>query len=65
MRFISRLVLPRLALSLFTLLAVSLMIFWAVELLPGDTASRILGRDASPERVQDLREQLLGFESAS
>ncbi len=58
MRYISRLVLARLGLSLVTLFAVSLMIFWAVELLPGDTATRVLGREATPERVQDLREQL-------
>lgn len=58
MHYLSRLVLARLGLSLVTLLAVSLMIFWAVEFLPGDTATRVLGREATPERVQDLREQL-------
>jgi peptide/nickel transport system permease protein len=58
MRYALRLVVPRLGLALVTLLAVSLVIFWTVELLPGDPATRILGQDATPERVQVLREQL-------
>ncbi|MGH2524842.1 MAG: ABC transporter permease, partial [Anaerolineales bacterium] len=53
-----RLILPRLGLALITLLAVSMIIFWAVEWLPGDTATRILGRDATPERVAVIRKQL-------
>lgn len=58
MRYLLRLILPRLALAVITLFTVSLIIFWAVEFLPGDTATRILGRDATPERVQALRQQL-------
>jgi peptide/nickel transport system permease protein len=57
-RYVVRLAGPRLALSLVTLVAVSLMIFWGAELLPGDTATRILGRDATPASVAALREQL-------
>lgn len=58
MHYVLRLVLARLGLALLTLLAVSLVIFWSVELLPGDPATRILGQGASPERAQVLREQL-------
>ncbi len=58
MRYALHLTLPRLGLSLITLLAVSFIIFWAVEWLPGDAATRILGQDATPERVAVLREQM-------
>lgn len=58
MRFALRLVLPRLGLALVTLLAVSLIIFWAVEWLPGDAATRVLGQAATPERAQVLRQQM-------
>ena len=58
MRYALRLVVPRLGLALVTLLAVSLIIFWSVEWLPGDAATRILGQEATPERVKVLREQM-------
>jgi peptide/nickel transport system permease protein len=58
MRFAARLVLPRLGLAVVTLVAVSLLIFWTVEWLPGDAASRILGREANPEQVTALRAEL-------
>ncbi|MGH2453620.1 MAG: ABC transporter permease, partial [bacterium] len=58
MRYALRLIVPRLGFALITLLAVSMIIFWAVEWLPGDTATRILGQDATPERVAVLRQQL-------
>jgi peptide/nickel transport system permease protein len=41
-----------------TLLLVSLVVFAAVLLLPGDTATAILGREATAQRVAALREQL-------
>lgn len=53
-----RLILVRIGLSVFGLLAVSVVIFWAVELLPGDPAARILGRGASEQAVAQLRTQL-------
>ena len=47
------------ALSLVaTLLAVSIILFAAVEWLPGDPAQQILGINATPERLDVLREQL-------
>jgi peptide/nickel transport system permease protein len=58
MHFVVRLILARLGLALVTLLAVSLVIFWTVELLPGNTATRILGQNATPQNVHVLRQQL-------
>lgn len=40
------------------LVVVSACLFAAVELLPGDAATQTLGRDATPERVAELRLQL-------
>jgi peptide/nickel transport system permease protein len=48
----------RILLSLLTLLLVSLIIFAAVEVLPGDAATRILGREATPATLATLRAQL-------
>src|SRR5919197_1616456 len=58
MRYVLRLVLPRLGLALITLLAVSLIIFWTVEWVPGDPAARILGQNATPQAVNVLRAEL-------
>ncbi len=48
----------RLALGLLTLIAVSLIIFLAVELLPGDLAEAILGQAALPDTVAAFRREL-------
>jgi len=48
----------RLALGVLTLFVVSLLIFFATELLPGDFAQEILGQSATPETVAALRRQL-------
>ncbi|MGH3441842.1 MAG: ABC transporter permease [Nitriliruptorales bacterium] len=58
MPFAVRLLLPRIALAAVTLLSVSIVIFWAVELLPGDAATRILGQGATPQNTAVLRERL-------
>jgi peptide/nickel transport system permease protein len=55
---ILRLVAGRILLSLLTLLIVSLIVFAVLEVLPGDVASRILGRDATPEALELLRAKL-------
>lgn len=55
---IFKLVIRRSLMSVVTLLLVSLIIFTMLEVLPGDVASRILGRDATPETLQQLRTQL-------
>lgn len=48
----------RLGLGVLTLLVVSIIIFWAVELLPGDVAQQILGQGATEENLAALREEL-------
>ncbi len=55
---ILKLVVQRLALGLLLLLAVSAVIFLGVEALPGDTAQAILGQQATPEALANLREKL-------
>ncbi len=51
-------ILQRLALGLVTLLVVSIVIFGAVNMLPGDFAQAILGQSATPEAVAAIRTQL-------
>src|ERR687894_1600989 len=53
-----KLILCRLALGVLTLFLISLVVFAAVLALPGDAATAILGREATPERVAALRDQL-------
>nr|WP_322866129.1 ABC transporter permease [Aquicoccus sp. G2-2]MEA1113408.1 ABC transporter permease [Aquicoccus sp. G2-2] len=48
----------RLGLGLVTLFVVSILIFFAVELLPGDIAQAVLGQSATPETLAALREKL-------
>ena len=48
----------RILLSILTLILVSIIIFAVLEVLPGDVASRILGRDATPEALALLRTKL-------
>lgn len=48
----------RLALGVLTLLIVSIVIFVAVNMLPGDFAELILGQGATPEAVKIIREDL-------
>lgn len=44
--------------ALLTLLLVSLIIFVAVEIIPGDAATRVAGRDATPEMLEVLRDRM-------
>lgn len=53
-----RLLFRRTLFGLFTLWVVSLVVFLATQALPGDAAQAILGREATPERLAALREQL-------
>lgn len=53
-----RMIGQRLLLGLLTLFVISLLIFGATELLPGDLAQEILGQSATPETLAALREQL-------
>lgn len=56
--FIAKLIAQRLVMALLTLLLVSFLIFAVLEILPGDVATRILGRDATPETLAALRERM-------
>jgi peptide/nickel transport system permease protein len=51
---IARLVRRRLAIGVVTLFLVSVVVFLATEVLPGNAASAILGRNATPARVRAL-----------
>jgi len=53
-----RTVLQRLGLGLVTLFVVSIVIFSAIELLPGDFARSILGQAATPETVAAFQKQI-------
>ena len=52
------LILKRIFSSFFTLLIVSALIYGVLEILPGDVATRILGRAATPESLVILRAEL-------
>ncbi|WP_372966392.1 ABC transporter permease [Marinobacter sp.] len=58
MKNIITLFLQRIALGLGSLFAVSIIIFMAVELLPGDVAEALLGQSATAETVEAFRTQL-------
>lgn len=60
----ARFVIVRLAGGLATLLAVSALVFAAVQILPGDAAEAVLGRDATPASLEVVRERLNLDESA-
>ena len=53
-----KIILQRLALGLLTLFIVSVVIFTAVNMLPGDFAEAILGQGATPEAVAAIRRDL-------
>ncbi|MGW0866554.1 ABC transporter permease [Streptomyces sp. NPDC002611] len=48
----------RIAAALGTLLLSSLLVFLAVQALPGDVATQVLGKDATPQAVAELRGSL-------
>lgn len=48
----------RLALGVVTLVAISIIIFASIEMLPGDIAQEILGQSATPESVAAFRAEL-------
>ncbi|GAB3559294.1 ABC transporter permease [Spelaeicoccus albus] len=54
----TRLIVRRLAISVIILIIVSILVFLATLLLPGDPARAILGQQATPERLHALREQM-------
>jgi peptide/nickel transport system permease protein len=58
MNRIWRIIGQRLLLGVLTLFIISVVIFGATELLPGDLASQLLGQSATKETLDALREQL-------
>jgi peptide/nickel transport system permease protein len=52
-----RLIAGRIVMSVVTLLLLSVLIFAMIDVLPGDVATRILGRQATPETLELLRER--------
>lgn len=58
MSLVTRMILRRLLVSVLVLFVVSLLVFAATLLLPGDPARAILGQQATPERVAALTQQL-------
>jgi len=55
---LTRLLARRLLLGALTLLAISLVIFLTAEVLPGDIAARVLGRESTAEARAAFRERL-------
>lgn len=55
---IARLVGQRLGLGLIILLIISIIIFFMVELLPGDIAQAVLGQGATEENLAALRAEM-------
>lgn len=53
-----RMIATRLMIGLFTLFVISVLIFLAVSLLPGDIAQQVLGQSATPETVAAFRREL-------
>lgn len=53
-----RLLAGRAMFGILTLFVVSFVVFLATQALPGDAARAILGREATPERLAALRDQL-------
>jgi peptide/nickel transport system permease protein len=51
-------VVGRIAAGLLTLFVVSILVFLGTEVLPGDAAGAILGRNATPENLAEVREAM-------
>ncbi|WP_116597714.1 ABC transporter permease [Primorskyibacter marinus] len=58
MSSVFRIILQRIALGVLTLFIVSIVIFTAVNMLPGDFAQAILGQAATPEAIAAIRQDL-------
>lgn len=58
MTTLGEIALRRALLGLLSLFVISLLVFFAIQLLPGDPASAILGQGATPESLGALRHEL-------
>ncbi|MDO5743339.1 MAG: ABC transporter permease [Micrococcaceae bacterium] len=54
----TQLILRRLGSAILTIVLASLLVFLAVQALPGDVAQQILGRDATAESIAKMRAEL-------
>lgn len=54
----ARLLMRRLIFAVLTLLATSVIVFVATEILPGDVVTALLGQNATPELVNNMRLEL-------
>ena len=55
---IKTLIIRRVLMGLVTVWIVSLLVFFGIEILPGDVADAILGQGATEETLAVLREEL-------
>ena len=55
---LSKMIVQRIALGILLLLAVSMLIFAGTQILPGDVATAMLGQQATPEAVANIRQEL-------
>ena len=55
---IGSLILKRLGIAVITLIIVSFAVFFTTNLLPGDTATILLGQAATPEAIEGLRKAM-------
>ncbi len=62
--YVLNLIAARLMIAALTLLIVSFAVFFATAMLPGDTATILLGQAATPEAIAGLREAMHLDESA-
>ncbi len=53
-----KMIVQRIALGVLLLLAVSILIFAGTQILPGDVATAMLGQQATPEAVANIRQEL-------
>jgi len=51
-------IIRRILISLVTLVAISMLIFWLLRILPGDPAQMLVGDTATVEQVQEVRRRL-------
>jgi peptide/nickel transport system permease protein len=51
-------VLRRLIAAVFTVVVISMLVFWLLRVAPGDPATLVLGLNATDERVQAIHEEL-------
>lgn len=51
-------IMKKFLMMIVTLLAVSFLVFFALSIIPGDAATNMLGTQATPEKIEALREEM-------